>query len=244
MAKKTLGIIGGMGSTAASFFFDNIIKEFPCKDDRDYIEILLHNNSKIPDRTEAIINKKESPLKEILRSANIFDSLKIDYIVMSCVTSHYYADQIQENLKHSRLINILSTTSEYINLNHKEVKKVGILASTGAIETRMWQDELSKYSIDSIILPKKKQEEYIMNTIYGENGLKEGNVGELNKNKIMKAVDILIDQGSQAILAGCSEIPMILSEKSIDIPYFDAFKILRNKIYSYCYNLKVNQVEL
>lgn len=237
MAKKTLGIIGGMGSTAASFFFDNIIKEYPCKDDRDYIEILLHNNSKIPDRTEAIINKKESPIKEILRSVNIFDSLKLDYIVMACVTAYYYADKIQENLKHSKLINILNTTSEYINLNHKTIKKVGILASTGTIETRMWQDELSKYSIDSIILPKNIQEEYIMNTIYGENGLKEGNVGELNKNKIMKAVDILKDQGSQAILAGCSEIPMILNKKNIDIPYFDAFKILRNKIYSYSYNL-------
>jgi len=236
MVKKTLGIIGGMGSTAASLFFENIIKEFPCKDDRDYIEILLHNNTKIPDRTEAIINKKESPIKEILRSVNIFDSLKFDYVVMACVTSHFYANEIQQNLKHSKLINILSTTSEYISLNHKEVRKVGILASTGAIETRMWQDELSKYSIDSVILPKEKQEEYIMNTIYGKNGLKEGNIGELNKIKIMKAVDILIDQGSQAILAGCSEIPMILSKKNTDIPFFDAFKILRNKIYSYCYN--------
>lgn len=237
MVNKTLGIIGGMGSTAASLFFNNIIKEFPCRDDRDYIEILLHNNSKIPDRTEAIIYNKKSPLDELLRSANIFDSLQMDYIVMACVTSHYYAEKIQENLRHSKLINILSTTSEYIHMNYQEIKKVGIIASTGAIETKLWQNALSKYAIDSVILPKIEQEEYIMNTIYGKNGLKEGNIGANNKNKIMKAVDILIDKGSQAILAGCSEIPMILSEKCIDIPYFDSFKILRNKIYSYCYNL-------
>ena len=95
-------------------FFDNIIKEFPCKDDRDYIEILLHNNSKIPDRTEAIINKKESPIKEILRSANIFDSLKIDYIVMACVTAHYYADKIQESLNSAKLLNNLQNANRFL----------------------------------------------------------------------------------------------------------------------------------
>ncbi|OFX87037.1 MAG: hypothetical protein A2X00_10655 [Bacteroidetes bacterium GWE2_32_14] len=236
MEKKTLGIIGGMGTPATSFFFNNIAKEFPFKDDMDYLEIFIHNNSKIPDRTDAIINKKESPLNEILRSALIFDSLQIDYFVMVCVTSHYYANLIQEKMKHSKLINILCTTSEYIEMNYKLVKKIGILASTGAIKAGLWQNELSKFSIESVTLSEIDQEKYIMDTIYGDNGLKEGNLGENNKKKIQKAINILIEQGSQAILIGCSEIPMIVTEKDFDVVFIDSFKILRNKIYSNCYN--------
>lgn len=238
MIKKTLGIIGGMGAPATSFFFDKIIADFPCIDDRDYLEIFVHNNSRIPDRTAAIINKKESPLKEILRSALIFDKLQVDYIVMACVTSYYYAKIIQENLKHSKLINILSTTVEYMVCNLQTVNKVGIIASSGAIKTGLWQNELAKYSIESIILNEQDQEKYIMNTIYGANSLKEGNFGEHNKNKILEATNILINKGSQAILAGCSEIPMILQKEDLDVAFIDSFKILRDKIYTKCYNLK------
>jgi aspartate racemase len=238
MNKKTLGIIGGMGAPATSLFFDSIIKEFPCVDDRDYLEIFVHNNSKIPDRTAAILHQKESPLNEILRSAMLFDSLHVDYIVMACVTSYYYAKTIQERLKYSTIIDILSTTSEYINLNPNAVTKVGILASTGAIKTKLWQNELSKYSIESIILPDMYQEKYIMDTIYGTDGLKSGNLSQQNKNKIIMASNYLIEQGSQMILAGCSEIPMIINQEDVGVAFIDSFKVLRNKIYSNCYNAK------
>lgn len=227
-----------MGAPATSLFFDSIIKEFPCVNDRDYLEIFVHNNSRIPDRTEAILYQKESPLPEILRSAMIFDSFKVDYIVMACVTSYYYAKTIQEKLRYSTIIDILSTTAEYINLNYKNITKVGILASTGAIKTNLWQSELSKYSIESIILPDKYQEKYIMDTIYGLDGLKSGNLSKKNKNKIISAANQLIEQGSQMILAGCSEIPMIIGSGDVDVAFIDSFKILRDKIYFNCYNFK------
>jgi len=61
VSKKKLGIIGGMGSHAGVWLFNRITELSYAQKDQEYLDILVHNNSAIPDRTRAIVYKEASP---------------------------------------------------------------------------------------------------------------------------------------------------------------------------------------
>ncbi len=232
MKKKVIGIIGGMGSMATLSLFKKFIEFSPSNNDRDYPEIIVHNNSRVPDRTEALLYGGEDAFPELLRSATILENSGADYIVMACVTAHYYIERLQEKLSHARIISVIDETVECIKKNLVNCNNIGILASTGAIKTRLWQDKLANAGINSTILSDRSQHEYFMEAIYGEKGLKSGHTEGVPKGKILLAISMMMDNGADSILGGCSEIPMIVNKKEVPVPFIDCYEELVKGVFT------------
>ena len=68
---KTVGILGGMGPRATVDFLQQVISLTPAKKDQEHLKMIIAMNPQIPDRTEAILNKQDSPLPELLKSAKL-----------------------------------------------------------------------------------------------------------------------------------------------------------------------------
>ena len=83
-SNRKLGIIGGMSSRAGALLFKKIIDASPALTDQEFIEIILHNNSAVPDRTRAIVRGEESPANGILRSIKLFNKNQVDLVVRAC----------------------------------------------------------------------------------------------------------------------------------------------------------------
>ena len=49
--KKILGVIGGMGPIATSFFMELVIKMTQAETDQDHLDMIIYNIPSIPDRT-------------------------------------------------------------------------------------------------------------------------------------------------------------------------------------------------
>jgi len=49
-----MGILGGMGPLATSFFFDRIVRHTEAACDQDHIDICILNRASMPDRTKEI----------------------------------------------------------------------------------------------------------------------------------------------------------------------------------------------
>ena len=62
--EKTIGILGGMGPYATVELFSKILKFTPARKDQEHLRIIIDNNPKIPDRTEAILGNGKSPLPD------------------------------------------------------------------------------------------------------------------------------------------------------------------------------------
>ena len=62
---KTLGIIGGMGSSSAASLFCNIVKFTKADGDVGHLRIFIDNDPSVPDRTEAILQGSNSPALHI-----------------------------------------------------------------------------------------------------------------------------------------------------------------------------------
>ena len=56
--KNSLGIIGGVGPLASSYFYELLTKSTKAEKDQDHLNIVLFSHSSIPDRTTYILNNE------------------------------------------------------------------------------------------------------------------------------------------------------------------------------------------
>lgn len=223
--KKKLGIIGGMGSVAGAYMFDRMTELTPATTDQDYIETFVHNNSSIPDRTQGILYGGESPVPQLKRSVKIMNDMGADYIVFACMTSHYFIPELQKESK-AVLLDAIEETVQVCVKDLPDVKKVGVLASTGNIKLGLFQKKLEARGIEPVVFNDKDQQYYFMDPIYLPWGIKAGNVTGKPKERFQDAIKRLKELGAEAVIAGCSELPLVLSQSEVDVPLIDSIDAL------------------
>jgi len=102
------------------------------------------------------------------------------------------------------------------------IQKVGLLASIGIYKTEIYHQHFKKFNIE-VISPEEKDKEEVMKAIYA---VKAGNLSEEIKKNILKIAQKLIDKGAEAIITGCTEIPLILKEGDVSVPIIDPTQVL------------------
>jgi aspartate racemase len=225
MSEKIIGILGGMGPEATIDLFGKIVKETKVKKDQDHLRILIDNNPKIPDRTLAIQKKGPSPLPQLIRSAKVLENAGADFIIIPCVTAHHYYDALQRRIK-IPVLHLVEETVRFIQGKLKRIHKIGLLATTGTIKSGLFQKAFSQTEIILILPDPESQEKWVMEAIYGNQGIKAIGPSETSKRLILDASRKLILQGAQAIIAGCTEVPLVLKEGDIPVPVIDPISIL------------------
>ena len=233
--KKKLGVIGGMGARAGVMLLRKIIDYSPAESDQEFLEILFHNNSLIPDRTKAIVYNEPSPLDHLLRSVDIFNDNQVDVIVMGCITAHYYYDQISRHTN-AVVINPLHFIYESINKVNGQVKRVGLLATTGAIRTGLIHKVLEDYGIEVVTLDAEDQENLFMQAVYMKNGFKSAHISDDARSLLLKAMERLAGLKVDVIIGGCTEVSIEMDARSIAFPYVDMLDLLAKKTVDCCYN--------
>jgi aspartate racemase len=222
--KKTIGILGGMGPEATTYFYELITKNTKASKDQEHIPVIIYSNPQIPPRTEAIIRKGPSPLPLLLEGVRILKHAGADFIVMPCVTAHYYYHEIRHQEK-IPFLNLLDETANYVHREMIGLKKIGLLASTGTIKSGLFLAAFTKVGIE-VIGPDEGIQEKVMDSIFGKLGIKAGFISDRNKEILENAVMTLIGKGAVAAIAGCTEIPLVLKEEDIIIPLIEPLEIL------------------
>ena len=221
MPEKIIGILGGMGPEATIDLFYKIIKFTPAEKDQDHLRIIIDNNPKIPDRTAAILGKGEDPLPALRETAQNLEKAGADFIIIPCNTAHYFLPSIQESVK-IPILNMIEETAKETQQRIPQIKKVGLLASIGTYKTEIYHQQFKKYNIE-VIYPNEKDKEEVMKAIYA---VKAGDLSEEVKKNIISIAQKLINKGAEAIIAGCTEIPLILKEGDVSVPIIDPTQAL------------------
>ena len=225
MAKEIVGILGGMGPEATLDLFSKIVKGSKVKKDQDHLRILVDNHPQIPDRTLAIQGKGPSPLPKLLQSARLLERAGADFIVIPCITAHHFFTPLQRKIK-IPILHILNETSAYIQTQLKEVDTIGILATTGTVEAGLFQKAFANTDMELIFPAPEAQKKYVMEAIYGREGIKAIGPSENSKRLILKVSEQLMMRGAQALVAGCTEIPLVLKDGDLPIPIIDLLSVL------------------
>jgi aspartate racemase len=220
---KKLGIIGGMGPQATQYFYKKIIDNTLAKNDQEHIDMMIINHATIPDRTATILSGNyDDFLKAIGDDIKMLEIYGACHIAIPCNTTHYFYKEIQSKTK-IPIINMIEETLTSI-LNNKDTKKIGILATDGTIQTKIYENECIKRGVEAVI-PSPQSQKKIMSIIYDE--IKSGDKGDINK--FMEVVNELREKGCDAIILACTELSYL--NENYDIPSYcvDALDVLVKK---------------
>lgn len=221
---QTIGILGGMGPEATVHMFNLIVKFTLAEKDQDHIPIIVYNNPEIPDRTAAILHGGPSPLPALVQGAKLLEKAGADLIVMACHTAHYFYYDI---IRHIQIpfLHLQRETLHWVEQRSGNIKRFGLLATSATIETKLFQDIFSESKKGfEIIVPGSEDLETVMSVLYGEKGIKRGFKDE-PRELLLKVIGHLKEQGIDAIIAGCTEIPLVLKEIEMQLPVIDPLTI-------------------
>lgn len=224
MAEKVIGILGGMGPEATLDCFKKIIKNTPAGKDQDHLRIIIDSNPKIPDRTAAILGTGPSPLPLLLEGCRTLQQAGADFIIMPCISAHFFQEELRQQIT-LPFVSIFDVVATIISHNHKKIKTVGLLGTTGTIRGGLFQKRLREEGIETVLCDSKVQDQ-VMAAIYDIKKVRADRSREAVTASLSAAAQVLVDSGAQGIIAGCTEIPLALSTADVTVPYFDSLLIL------------------
>jgi aspartate racemase len=218
---RIIGILGGMGPEATLDLYRQIIRLTPAVKDQDHIPVLIYSNPKIPDRTKAIAENGESPLPYLVNSAMLLEKSGASVIAMPCNTSHHFLPQIQEKVK-IPIINMIEETCRSLCSRCPGTKTVGLLATIGTLRSGIYETCLNRAGIKTLS-PEGEEQEKIQTTVAQvKAGVHERSTRDLFASAGLK----LMRAGAEAVILGCTEIPLVLDSESVDFPCLNSTLIL------------------
>ncbi len=219
--RKKLGVIGGMGPEATSYYYENIIAHTKAEKDQDHIDMVILSHAAMPDRTQAIMSGRGDALVSLLCSdARTLESLGVSNIAITCNTSHYYYDEIQNAVK-IPVIHMIRESVAYAAGEFADVKKIGIMATDGTIHSKIYHRECEKLGITPVS-PSPERQKDVMSLIYED--IKRGKSGD--RAKFDRVISELLRKGCDAVILACTELSVFKWKHEIPSICLDAMDVL------------------
>ena len=216
---KTVGVIGGLGPAATLDFFDRILKRTNAVRDQDHLRVIIDNNTKLPDRNAFAKGEGPSPAIAIAQTARGLQDAGADFIVMACNTAHAYEAEIRDAITVPFLSMIDETVAAVSELKPSHA---GVLAGDACLAARLYQDGLKQSGIEPVLLNTDSQRTF-MELLYR---IKAGDTGEVVRRSMATLARKLEAQGAEVLIAGCTEIPLVMSQDDVEAELVSSTDVL------------------
>jgi len=229
-----VGVVGGVGPSATVDFMDKIIKHTRAGRDQDHIRMVVEHNPQIPDRTANLVSDGPDPTIPLFAACKLLEANGADLIAIPCNTAHAFVDRFEQYLS-IPIVNMLIETVETIKQQCADASVVGLLATNGTLQSRVYHELLEQMGYD-IRVPDEQHQEMLMDVIYGEQGIKAGFMEGACLRDFHRVIKHVADRGADVLILGCTELPLLeLPQKSVTI--LDPTDILARK----CVEMRDNE---
>jgi aspartate racemase len=151
-----------------------------------------------------------------------------DFVVMACNTAHAYEAEIRAALG-VPFVSLIAETAAVLRGRYPEAKRVGLRAASGCIDAFLYQDALARGDVESLILDADGQRRF-MTLLYE---IKRGNLSDAARTEMRTLANLLIAAGAAVVIAGCTEIPLLLAQPDITTPLLDTTAVLVERTLAY-----------
>jgi aspartate racemase len=218
---KKLGLIGGMGPESTIPYYHNIVYGVQKVLSEPVFPELSIESVNVFKVLRLCDEKKFDELTDYLMNA-IINLVKsgADFAALSANTPHIVFDRLKEQSP-IPLISIIETTCE--ETKRRELKKIGLLGTVFTMKGEFFREPFVKQGIQ-VIIPSESEMELISKKISNE--LELGIVKEDTLLFFQKVINRMKDEeGIQAIVLGCTELPLLLNDEVSSVPCLDTMKI-------------------
>ncbi len=211
-----LALIGGLSPYSTILYYKGIVEEYRRRKGA-HPEIVIISIS--IDRVREFVKRGDfSRLADYIASyVRPIESMGIKNVAIAANTPHLAADKLKERISPT-LIHILEAVERKIN--SLGVTTIGLLATGSTIKYRLYHNYFENKGI-KIITPTNSMQRVLDQII--EN-LTVGLLDTRAKLKISPIIMSLIGRGAEAIVLGCTELPLVLSGVRSRVPIVDSAK--------------------
>ncbi|MCR5874609.1 amino acid racemase [Phenylobacterium sp. J426] len=148
-----------------------------------------------------------------------------EVLAMPCNTAHAHADLIQR-ASGLPLIDMIDLGAEAAQ--ESGALRAGVLGTKGAL--KLYREYLAARGMGLVSLPPERQEAF-MEALYR---IKSGDDGD-DVKRIMKGfADELVKAGAEVLVAGCTEVPLVLDPEDVRVELVDPGDLLARRCVAVC----------
>ena len=154
-------------------------------------------------------------------AASDLESAGAQAIVLCTNTMHQVASDIESHIS-IPLLHIVTATGEAIT--QARVRKVALLGTRYTMERPFYKDTLAQQFGLEVVTPDQAGRDEIHRIIYDE--LVQGIVSPGSKERTIAIISQLKrEHGIEGVIAGCTEIELLIDRSDLDLPYFPTTEI-------------------
>ncbi|QFT09589.1 aspartate/glutamate racemase family protein [Vibrio sp. THAF190c] len=218
---KTIGLLGGMSWESTASYYKalnegvksrlgglNSAKVVLFSVNFDEIEKLQHQGKW--DETAVLLSD----------AAESVEKAGADFLMICTNTMHKVVSEIESRIS-IPVLHIADATASVLQTDG--IEKVGLLGTRFTMEQDFYKGRLTdKFGMD-VVVPNSEDQESVHTIIYDE--LCKGVIKESSKQQYLKIIDKLYAEGAQAVILGCTEIALLVSQQDTQVPLYDTTEI-------------------
>ena len=219
---KKIGILGGMAPESTVEYYRIITTLCRQKGIRHRYPVIIVYSLNLQEFLSLIESGNLTEVIALLCEA--IDSLSkagADFALMAANTPHIVYNEVAARSP-IPLLSIVEETGKAARKSN--FTKVGLFGTKYTMQADFYSNVLSsKYGI-SVVYPENAAQDYIHNKIMTE--LEDGNIVDETRQELARIAKLMAEkEGAEALILGCTELPLILSKGVIGIPVLDTTRI-------------------
>lgn len=155
----------------------------------------------------------------LARDAVMLEKAGAQVIVLCTNTMHEVAPAIEPVLT-ARFLHIADVTADAIE--EAGVTTIALLGTRYTMEREFYRDRLEMRGI-AVMIPDEPDRSMIHSVIFDE--LVRGEIVPESREAYRMAITTLISAGAEGVVAGCTEIELLVGPEDVAVPYFATTKL-------------------
>lgn len=225
---RVVGILGGMGPQATVDLMTKIIRATPARVEADHVRMLVDLNPHVPSRSDALLRDGESPGPTLAAMARKLVGAGAQVLAMPCNTAHAYAYAILEAVD-VPLLDMLDLTTDEVLRRAPAGAPVGLCATRGTRRTRLYHDRF--VARGARVLDVEEEDQVLLDDLIAD--VKTRPVDQPQRAAMGAILARLAERGAAVVVAGCTEIPLLLPEPP-PLPVVDPTDVLARAVVAHC----------
>jgi aspartate racemase len=213
MARRVVGILGGMGPLATVDFMRKVVEATPAHRDQDHVPMIVHAVPQIPDRSEAILTGTDEPWPALLAGLRLLEQAGAEAIAMPCNTAHAWFDRLAAATD-LPFLHIAEAVRARIDDQGTPPARVALMATRGTLAAGIYQRVLGP----RLVVPDAGVQEEISAAVAA---VKSGAM-RCAREFAGAAAQKLTDQGCETLLLACTELPLAFEATAFQPRALDA----------------------
>jgi len=158
--------------------------------------------------------------KAMVEAGRLVQSGGAGCLLICANTMHLMAEEVQAAID-IPLLHIADATAGAVRAS--SIRSVALLGTRYTMEQDFYRGRLEDRHELEVLIPDAADRQIIHDVIYDE--LVQGTVKDRSRREFLRIIEALVNSGAQGVIAGCTEIELLVGPEHVSVPYFPTTRL-------------------